>query len=120
MPYKYREQKRRFAEILFRLDCFCYPTNHRVVWSLTDLHSHDPVTEESVILVEVHPSIPGTVYLRLIRLISMNRDTPLIVKFVERNHRMNMYIRHNGIIKIDKIKSSHSGLDFANGFACGQ
>lgn len=86
------------------LDCFYFSTRHRVVWSLTDMHSYDPVTE-SVILVEYHPSIPGTVYLRLKESCSKNTDLINKIKVVEKNSRRNMYIRHFGILQMKDPQS---------------
>lgn len=54
-------RKEGFRRYYSDLDYFCYLKRHRVVWSLTDLHSYGQ--PESVILVEHHPSIPGTIYL---------------------------------------------------------
>lgn len=39
-------RKEGFIKYFTDLDCFCYPTRHRVVWSLTEMHSHDPVTDD--------------------------------------------------------------------------
>lgn len=112
-------RKEGFRRYFSDLDCFCYPTRHRVVWSLTDLHSYDPVTQ-SVILVEHQPSIPGTVYLCLIKLFSKNNDIINRIKLVEENSHRNMYIRHWGIHQNDEPKLLNCGFDFAFGFACGQ
>lgn len=101
------------------LDCFYFSTRHRVVWSLTDMHSYDPVTE-SVILVEYHPSIPGTVYLRLKESCSKNTDLINKIKVVEKNSRRNMYIRHFGILQMKDPQSYNCGSDFAYGYTCGQ
>lgn len=99
-------RKEGFMRYFTDIDLFFYPTRHRVVWSLTEMHIHDPSTE-SVILAEVHPSIPGTVYLCLKGSFSNNND---IINRVKLNHSCrNMYNRHNGIIQYDEPKSFNCG-----------
>lgn len=107
-------RKEGFRRYFSDLDCFGYLTRHRVVWSLTDLQSYDPVTD-SVILVEHHPTIPGTVYLCLKESFSKNGVKINRIKLVENCFLRNMYIRHDGIFHSD---SSIIKCDLAVGFAC--
>lgn len=109
-------RKEGFRRYFSDLDCFGYLTRHRVVRSLTDLHSYDPVTD-SVILVEHHPTIPGTVYLCLKESFSKNGVKINRIKLVDNFIQRNMYIRHNGIFH---VKSLRIKRDLAVGFACGQ
>ena len=57
-------------------DILYYPTHSHIVWNDADIKHYNPITE-TVILAEYQESIPGTVYLRMLKIHQSNSFKPL-------------------------------------------